>query len=64
VGAWYCSVSAQVFVSTDKPIYKPGDLIFAHTYLIAVDTKLPLLLDSVGEPLYAPAVATLSDKDR
>ena len=42
---FYCNVSAQVFVSTDKPMYKPGDIVFVKAYLLTVDTKLPLLTD-------------------
>ena len=45
---FYCNVSAQVFVSTDKPMYKPGDIVFVQAYLLTVDTKLPLLTDDSG----------------
>lgn len=43
---WYCQAAAQVFVSTDKPMYNPGDIVFVHAYLMTVDTKVPLLVDN------------------
>ena len=45
---FYCSQNAQIFVSTDKPMYKPGDIIFVHTYLVTTDTKLALISDNIG----------------
>jgi hypothetical protein len=60
---WYCSAAAQVFVSTDKPMYNPGDIVFVHAYLMTVDTKLPLLVDNRTEALIAPASTIVQDKD-
>ena len=38
-------------------MYKPGDIIFVHSYLLMADTKLPLVTDSQGNELVAPAEA-------
>ena len=61
---FYCNVSAQVFVSTDKPMYKPGDIVFVQAYLLTIDKKLPLLSDDAGQTLVAPALTVMNDKDK
>ena len=45
-------------------MYKPGDIIFLHAYLLTVDTKVPILIDNRTETLVAPAKAILQDKDK
>ena len=46
---YYCWLYAQAFITTDKPIYKAGDLMFVQSYLVEQHTKKPVIKDDRGD---------------